>query len=159
MEATELEVLAGKLCARLVASEVYLDAPMLTGLGSGVLVFELRHGLCRHGQRWVPPLIAVARLRGLLREELNRNGPPAEELTAAEVTVRVRLSPQKGGRNSKMTWVGAGEDFIACALEIEARLATLGASAGFRQSATLEWPRQCRLWQLPPLDPAGVRRA
>jgi hypothetical protein len=158
MEAGALEALAGLLCARLVAHEIYLDAPTLTSLGSGVLVLELRHGLCRHGQRWVPPLLATARLRGLLREELNRAEFPAEELTAAEVTVRLRLSPQKGGRNSKMTWVGAGEDFIACALEIEARLATIGASGGFRQSAALEWPRHCRLWDLPPLGAANARR-
>lgn len=156
MQAAALEAMAAVLCRRLVAHEVYLDAPVLTALGSGELVMELRHGLCRHGQRWIPPLLSGLRLRSSLREEMARTGLPPEELLVAEITLRIRLSPQQGGRNSKMTWVGAGEDFIACTLDIEVRLATAESSGGLRQTAGLEWPRECRLWQLSPLGVAAV---
>jgi len=123
-------------------------------LGSGELHLELRHGLCRHGQRWVPPLLAVHRLRTQLQAELAGAGLPAEELLVAEVVLKVRLVPQHGGRNGQMTWIGAGEEFIACTLEVALRLATAAASGTFRQTFGLEWPRQCRLWHLPPLPAA-----
>lgn len=154
MEGPALEKLAGQLARRLMAHEIYLDAPALTVLGSGELVMELRHGLCRHGQRWVPPLLAVSRLRGLLQAELAMAGSLVEALLQAEVVLRIRLSPQRGGRNGQMTWIGAGEEFVACTLEIEIRLVTAAASGGFRQTYGLEWPRECRLWQLPALPAA-----
>ena len=103
MQAGALEVMADALYRRLVAHEFYLDAPALTALGSGALVMDLRHGLCRHGQHWIPPLLTVARLRRLLPAELARADLPVEELLVAEVRLQVRLAPQKGGRNSKMT--------------------------------------------------------
>ncbi|HTO73953.1 MAG TPA: hypothetical protein VMJ30_09040 [Gemmatimonadales bacterium] len=153
MESADLDALAARLGRRLVAHEIYLDAPLLTGLGSGELYLELRHGLCRHGNRWVPPLLALNRLRDALKYERASADGGDLELQLAEVTSRIRLVPQQGARNSRMTWIGAGEEFIACTLEIEVRLATASASGGFRQTFGLEWPRQCRLWSLPPLPP------
>ncbi len=154
MESADLDALAARLGRRLVAHEIYLDAPQLTALGSGELHFELRHGLCRHGLRWIAPLLALSRLRDALKLELAASGTPATEFQVAEVTARTRLVPQQGARNSRMTWIGAGEEFIACTLEIEVRLATGVAAGGFRQTFGLEWPRECRLWTLPPLPPS-----
>jgi hypothetical protein len=151
MDGPALEALAGRLARRLIAHEIYLDAPALTALGSGELRVELRHGLCRHGLRWTPPLLVVARLRAMLQAELLTAGLALEELAVADVVIRIRLASQIGGRNGQMTWVGAGEEFIACTLDVEIRLATAAASGGFRQTFGLEWPRECRLWQLPPL--------
>jgi hypothetical protein len=154
MESADLEAIAARLGRRLVAHEIYLDAPQLTRLGSGELHFELRHGLCRHGTRWIAPLLALSRLRDALKVELSAPETGGVEFQHAEVTVAMRLVPQQGTRNSRMTWIGAGEEFIACTMEVEVRLATGTVAGGFRQTFGLEWPRECRMWTLPPLAPA-----
>ncbi len=159
MQAALLDSACLRLCQRLVSSEIYLDAPALTSLGSGELVADLRFGICRHRDRFVPPILAVTRLRGELRSALAGSEDPEDPLLGAELRINLRMTAQRGGRNSQMFWMGAGEEFVACSMEIEARLTTAAAKGGARHTAQLEWPLECSLWKLPALPVAADNRS
>ncbi|MEO8030156.1 MAG: hypothetical protein ABJC74_16425 [Gemmatimonadota bacterium] len=158
MQAALLDSACLRLCQRLVSSEIYLDAPVLTSLGTGELVADLRFGICRHGDRFIPPILAVTRLRNELRSALAGSEDPEDPLLGAELRVNLRMTAQQGGRNSQMFWMGAGEEFVSCAMEIEARLTTAAARGGARHTSHLEWPLVCSLWKLPALPLAAGNR-
>jgi len=157
VDAERLDALCTRLCRRLIEPDIYLDAPALTLLGSGDLGVDLRFGNCRFETRFIPPLSTVARLRDELRRS-TAEFPEEDSIEQAEVRIGILLTAQRGSRNTQMTWLMAGEEFVACKLEIEARIRTNAAKGQAVSTAGLEWPLECAKWLLPPLPTAGSRR-
>jgi hypothetical protein len=157
MDAERLDALCARLCRRLTDHDIYLDAPSFTLLGSGDLGVDLRFGNCRFENRFIPPLSSVGRLRNELRRS-TAHLSEEEAIEQAEARIGITLTPQKGSRHNQTTWLMAGEDFVACRLEIEAHVRTSRAAGRGSSIASIEWPLECAKWMLPPLPETGSRR-
>lgn len=157
MRPEELDQLCARLCQRLVAHDLYLDAPALTLLGSGDLGVDLRFGHCRFDDRFIPPLLLVSRLRNELRATLSADDPN-NPIRHAEIRIGLEMVAQQGSRNGKMTWLGAGQDFIGCTIDAEAQIIGDTASGRATVHSVVDWPLECAKWILPPLRSRQSRR-
>lgn len=122
--------------------ELLHDARSLTRLGSGHLTIDVLRGTCRYNQRWIAPLVIAGVLRSRLTAALADLAIPIESITAARLDVRLELRERSESKKRDTVWVGAGQAFMGCALEMRGEVTSGDGTSAVSEKAWQEWPRE-----------------